>query len=95
MGGASTYQETTTNPKSTAAKGGLACLRISQTLTVVFPDVVVGNTVVFSYQLVQTDPLFPKQFSIAQTFSDQFAIDDLRVRFDYPASLWVQDEPAG
>ena len=46
----------------------------------------------FSYQFVQTDPLFPKQFSIAQTFSDQFAIDDLRVRFDYPASLWVQYE---
>lgn len=56
---------------------------------------VVGDTVVFSYQLVQTDPLFPKQFSIAQTFSDQFAIDDLRVRFDYPASLWVQYEARG
>jgi transglutaminase-like putative cysteine protease len=60
------------------------------TLTVIFPDLVVGDTVVFSYQLVQTEPLFPNHFSIAQTFSDQGAYDDHRVRFDYPASLWVQ-----
>jgi transglutaminase-like putative cysteine protease len=57
---------------------------------VVFPDVVVGDTVVFSYQLVQTEPLFPGHFSVAQTFSDQYAFDDITVRFDYPASLWVQ-----
>jgi transglutaminase-like putative cysteine protease len=65
------------------------------TLTVIFPDVVVGDTVVFSFQLVQTEPLFPNHFSIAQTFSDQVAYDDLRVRFDYPASLWVQYDVRG
>ena len=65
------------------------------TLTVIFPDVVVGDTVVFSYELVQTEPLFPNHFSIAQTFSDQVAYDDLRVRFDYPASLWVQYDVRG
>jgi len=41
------------------------------TLSVVFPDVVVGDTVVFSYQIVQTEPLFPRHFSIARNFSDR------------------------
>jgi transglutaminase-like putative cysteine protease len=60
------------------------------TLTVLFPEVMVGDTVVFSYRLVQTDPLFPKHFSVAQGLPAQMAVDDYRVRFDYPASLWVQ-----
>ena len=65
------------------------------TLTVVFPDVVAGDTVVFSYRLVQTEPLFPKHFSTAQTFPQQTAFDDVRVRIDYPASLWVQYDARG
>ena len=65
------------------------------TLSVVFPDVAVGDTVVFSYRLVQTEPLFPKHFSIAQVFSKQIAFDDVRVRIDYPASLWVQYQAHG
>lgn len=65
------------------------------TTTVVFPDVAVGDTVMFSYRLIQTEPLFPKHFSTAQTFSKQTAFDDVRVRFDYPASLWVQYEARG
>lgn len=60
------------------------------TLTVVFPDVAVGDSVVLSYRLIQTEPLFPRQFSVARTFSRQSALDDVRVRFDYPATLWVQ-----
>lgn len=60
------------------------------TLTVVFPDVALGDTVVFSYRLIQTEPLFPGHFSVAQTFHGQTAYDDVRVRFDYPASFHVQ-----
>lgn len=60
------------------------------TLTVVFPDVAVGDSVVLSYRLLQTEPLFPKQFSVARTFSRQSALDDVRVRIDYPATLWAQ-----
>lgn len=62
------------------------------TLTVVFPDVAVGDTVVLSYRLIQTEPLFPNHFSITETFSNQFAYDDVRVRFDYPSSLHAQHE---
>ncbi len=60
------------------------------TLTVVFPDIAVGDTVVFSYRLVQTEPLFPRHFSVAETFHKETAYDHVRVRFDYPAALWVQ-----
>lgn len=65
------------------------------TLTVVFPDVAVGDSVVFSYRIMQTEPMFPKHFSTTQTFYNQVAYDDVRVRFDYPASLWVQHEARG
>ena len=60
------------------------------TLTVVFPDVAVGDTVVFAYRLMQTEPLFPNHFSIAENFSRSTAFDDVRVHIDYPASMWVQ-----
>lgn len=62
------------------------------TMTVVFPDVAVGDKVVLSYKLVQTEPMFPKQYSTVHYFYDQTAYDDIRVRFDYPASMWVQYE---
>lgn len=60
------------------------------TLTVVFPDVAVGDTVVLSYRLIQTEALFPGHFSMAQTFHKETAYDDVRVRFDYPVAQWVQ-----
>ncbi len=67
----------------------------STTLTVVFPDVAVGDSVVFSYKVTQTQPMFPKNYSATQYFYSQVAYDDVRVRFDYPASLWVQYEARG
>jgi transglutaminase-like putative cysteine protease len=63
--------------------------------TVVFPDVAVGDTLGISYRLVQTDPLFPGHFSVAQSLSPRVAYDDLRVRFEYPASMWVQYDVRG
>lgn len=60
------------------------------TLTVVFPDVAVGDTVGFSYRLAQTEPMFPRQFSIAQIFAPQLAYDDLKISIDYPAAVWAQ-----
>jgi transglutaminase-like putative cysteine protease len=65
------------------------------TLTVVFPDVAVGDKVVFSFKLIQTEPMFPRQYSTAQYFSDQVAYDDVRIRFDYPGSMRVQYEARG
>ncbi|MFL6622903.1 MAG: DUF3857 domain-containing transglutaminase family protein [Sulfurifustaceae bacterium] len=65
------------------------------TATVVFPDVAVGDSVVVSYRLIQTEPLFPGHFSTAQTFFKQMAFDDIRVRIEYPATLWVQYDARG
>ena len=65
------------------------------TLTVVFPDVAVGDSVVFSCKVTQTEPMFPKHYSTARSFYNQVAYDDVRVRFDYPGSLWVQYEARG
>jgi transglutaminase-like putative cysteine protease len=65
------------------------------TMTVVFPDVAVGDKVVFSYKLTQTEPMFPGHYSTVHYFNDQTAYDDVRVRFDYPASMWIQHEARG
>lgn len=65
------------------------------TLTVVFPELGVGDQVVFSYRLVQTEPLFPDHFSVSQYFSRDVAFDDVRVRIDYPAALWAQHDARG
>jgi transglutaminase-like putative cysteine protease len=62
------------------------------TLTVVFPDVVVGDTVVFSYKITQTEPMFPKQFSTIETYPRMVAYDDVRIKIDAPSSLWAQYE---
>lgn len=59
------------------------------TLTVVFPDVAVGDTVFLTYRIDQTEPLFPNHYSVRNIYYDQFAVDDLRVRIDYPESLEV------
>lgn len=65
------------------------------TLTVAFPDVAVGDSVVLAYQLMETEPIFPKHYSASQYFYSQVAYDDVRVRFDYPAAMWVQYEARG
>jgi len=63
--------------------------------SVVFPDVAVGDSVVFAYRIVDTEPLFPKHFSTEQVYYNQVAHDDVRVRITYPRSLWVQYEARG
>lgn len=62
------------------------------TLSVVFPDVAVGDTVVFSYRIVHKEPVFPGHFSAIGVYQRQIAFDDVRVRLDWPSSLWVQYE---
>jgi transglutaminase-like putative cysteine protease len=56
-------------------------------LTVVFPEVSVGDTVVFSYKITQTEPMFPGQFSASRVFPLYYAYDDVRVTVDMPSSF--------
>ena len=60
------------------------------TMTVVFPEMAVGDTTVFSYRIDDTQPFFPGNYSVARQFSPQVAYDDVHVRIEYPASMWVQ-----
>lgn len=61
-------------------------------MSVVFPDVAVGDTVVFSYRVTQSEAIFPRHFDAGQTFSRQTAYDEVKVSIDYPSSLPVRFE---
>lgn len=60
------------------------------TLTVVFPEVAVGDTLVWHYRLIATEPLFPGHFSEMLSFSRYKAFDDVSIGIDTPLSMWVQ-----
>jgi hypothetical protein len=65
------------------------------TLTVIFPDVAVGDVLAFSYKVTQLEPIFPGHFSVVQRFSSGDAYDDVRIRIDSPESLWTQHAATG
>lgn len=62
------------------------------TLTVVFPEVTVGDSVVFSYKITQIEPIFPGHFSTMETFTRSYPYDEVIVSIDAPVSLWTQYE---
>jgi len=63
-----------------------------KTKTVVFPDVDVGDTIVFSYKLIQKEALFPRQFTYAHVFSNEYICEDCELSLSAPASLPVRVE---
>lgn len=65
------------------------------TLTVVFPDVAVGDTVALSYRVTLTQPMFPNRYSELRSFGRQLAMDDVRVQIDYPSAMWAQYQAVG
>jgi transglutaminase-like putative cysteine protease len=64
-------------------------------LTVVFPDVAVGDTVVAKYRVTETEPMFLGKFSVDERFNRTAAYDDVRVRIDAPATLFSQSAVTG
>ena len=58
--------------------------------SLVFPDVAVGDTVVLSYRIKHSEPIFPGHFSVSENFSNQIAYDNVLIEVDYPSSLWLQ-----
>jgi len=60
------------------------------TMTVVFPELEVGDTVVFSYRLTATEPMFPNHFSMQENFPKSTEYDEVRIRVDAPTTLWTQ-----
>lgn len=61
-------------------------------LTVVFPDVAVGDTIAFAYKLTQVEAMFPGHFSVTNTLSKLVAYDDVKITMDLPSTLWFQAE---
>jgi len=64
-------------------------------LTAVFPEVAVGDSVVFAYRISQKEAMFPRQFSVMDSFPRSAAYDDVRVSLDAPLALGVQHEMRG
>src|SRR4030095_12790296 len=54
-------------------------------ITAVFPEVEVGDSVVFAYRIVQTQPMFPGHFSVAHVFSRYLAFDAVHLKVSTPA----------
>ena len=61
-------------------------------MTVVFPDLAVGDTIVFDYRLIGSQPLFERQFSDAEAFSRRNYYGEVNVSFDAPAELPVRHQ---
>ncbi|MBI5109580.1 MAG: DUF3857 and transglutaminase domain-containing protein [Rhodocyclales bacterium] len=57
------------------------------TVSVLFPDVAVGDTVVIGYRITDIEPMFPGRFSASNLFYRDSAYDDLRVRIEYPVTM--------
>jgi transglutaminase-like putative cysteine protease len=82
----SNYQVTTSGGKDAAAP----VFSDQTTLTVVFPDVAVGDSMGISYRVEAIEPMFPNHFSVWEVFQKAQPVDRARVRFDYPESLAIK-----
>jgi transglutaminase-like putative cysteine protease len=61
-------------------------------MTIVFPDLAVGDTRVLTYRLVGSKPMFQGQFSTFEGFSRQNYYGDVSIHFDAPITLPVHYE---
>lgn len=61
-------------------------------ISVVFPDLAVGDTVHFSYRLVEKEPMFPGQFSLATTFSPYVTYEDALLTVRVPKDMKLDTE---
>src|ERR1039457_3054467 len=57
------------------------------TITVVFPDLAVGDSMAFSSRVTNSEGMFPNQFSIFHSFSRFTAYDDVSIEITAPAAM--------
>lgn len=84
----SSYQVSTNDGYASAS----ALYSDETTITVVFPDLAVGDTTVFSYRVTNAEGMFPGQFSIARHFSRFTAYDDVNITITAPAAMHLRHE---
>ncbi|HEY5851004.1 MAG TPA: DUF3857 and transglutaminase domain-containing protein [Lysobacter sp.] len=75
--------------------GGAPVFTDKASLTVVFPDLAVGDTTVFAYRLVGSKPMFENEFSDTEVFARHIYYRDLKVTYDAPAELAVKHQSWG
>ena len=76
---------------SSAGRGGDSPFYSDETtLSVVFPDLAVGDTTVFAYRLVATQPMFEGHFSVIENFNPSTYYGEVQVTIDAPMSLKAQ-----
>ena len=56
-------------------------------ITTVFPEVQVGDTLVFKYKRTITEPMFPGYFAESESFSEATAYNDVAITMDVPESF--------
>ncbi|WP_198085138.1 DUF3857 domain-containing transglutaminase family protein [Variovorax sp. E3] len=61
-------------------------------LSVVFPDLAVGDTVGVKYRVADKEPIFPGAFSVVQSFSPYNVYEDARVTVRFAKSLDLKFE---
>jgi len=62
------------------------------TITVLFPELAVGDTTVFAYRVTNREGMFPNQFSIYHVFSRFKAYDDIAIKITAPRSLRLRSK---
>jgi transglutaminase-like putative cysteine protease len=60
------------------------------TITVIFPDLAVGDTTVFSAKVTNKEGMFPGQFSVMHYFSRYTAYDDVVVEITAPVTMEIK-----
>jgi len=85
---ANNYQTTTNQGRGNA--GPIFSDRTS--ISVVFPDLSVGDTVGITYKIADKEAIFPGQFSIVQAFSAYSVYEDAQVTIRAPKSLILNIE---
>lgn len=66
-----------------------------RTMTVAFPDVAVGDSIVVSYKLTQKEATYPGNFSLLQSFSKFEVYDKVEISLSAPQSLDLQVSTRG
>lgn len=56
-------------------------------ISVIFPELAVGDTVVFASRVTNSEGMFPNQFSIAHNFSRYVAYDNVTVEINAPEGM--------
>lgn len=57
------------------------------TISVIFPDLAVGDSFSFSYKITNSEGIFPNQFSVFHGFSRYMAFDDVALEMTAPVTM--------